>query len=40
MGAAGAIELAGNIPSFTDGIAHATINVDCLDPNCSVPDLL
>ena len=40
MGAAGAIELAGNIPSFTDGIAHATINVDDLDPNCSVPGLV
>jgi 3-oxoacyl-[acyl-carrier-protein] synthase II len=40
MGAAGAIELAGNIPSFTDGIAHATINVENLDPTCSVPGLL
>ena len=31
MGAAGAIELAGN-SSFDDGIAHATINLDNLDP--------
>ena len=40
MGAAGAIELAGNVPSFTDGIAHATINVENLDPACSVPGLV
>ena len=40
MGAAGAIELAGNIPSFSDGIAHATINVENLDPACSVPGLV
>ena len=40
MGAAGAIELAGNIPSFEDGIAHATINVENLDPACSVPGLV
>ena len=40
MGAAGAIELAGNIPSFNDGIAHATINVDELDPTCHLPGLV
>jgi len=40
MGAAGAIELAGNLPSFEDGIAHATINVDDLDPNCTLPGLV
>ena len=40
MGAAGAIELAGNIPSFRDGFAHATINVDNLDPACTVPGLV
>ena len=40
MGAAGAIELAGNIPSFNDGIAHATINVDDLDPTCHLPGLV
>ena len=34
MGAAGALELLGNIPSFQDGYAHATINVDDLDPAC------
>ena len=36
MGAAGAIELAGNLPSFQDGIAHATINLDNLDPSLSL----
>tara|TARA_B100002019_G_scaffold291135_1_gene310472 strand:- start:1157 stop:2401 length:1245 start_codon:yes stop_codon:yes gene_type:complete len=40
MGAAGAIELAGNIPSFRDGFAHATINVENLDPACTVPGLV
>ncbi|MBI1313412.1 beta-ketoacyl-[acyl-carrier-protein] synthase family protein [bacterium] len=32
MGAAGAIELLGNLPAFDDGIAHATINLDSPDP--------
>ena len=32
MGAAGALELLGNIPAFDDGIAHATINLDSPDP--------
>lgn len=36
MGAAGALELLGNIPSFEDGYAHATINLDDLDPACDV----
>jgi 3-oxoacyl-[acyl-carrier-protein] synthase II len=40
MGAAGAIELAGNLPSFEDGIAHATINLDNPDPNCHLPGLV
>lgn len=40
MGAAGAIELAGNLPSFEDGIAHATINVDHLDPSCALNGLV
>ena len=39
MGAAGAIELAGNLP-LDDGIAHATINLDNLDPNCHLPGLV
>ena len=40
MGAAGAIELAGNLPSFDDGIVHPTINVDDLDPDCEVRGLV
>jgi 3-oxoacyl-[acyl-carrier-protein] synthase II len=40
MGAAGALELAGNLPSFGDGIVHPTINVDHLDPQCEVPNLV
>jgi len=40
MGAAGALELLGNVPSFDDGIAHATINVDELDPRCALPNLV
>jgi 3-oxoacyl-[acyl-carrier-protein] synthase II len=39
MGAAGALELAGNLPAFDDGVCHATINVDRLDPECSLPGL-
>jgi 3-oxoacyl-[acyl-carrier-protein] synthase II len=40
MGAAGALELAGNIPSFEDGVCHATINVDNLDPDCALEGLV
>ncbi len=40
MGAAGALELAGNLPAFDDGICHATINVDDLDPDCALPNLV
>ena len=40
MGAAGALELAGNLPSFDDLIVHATINVDDLDPLCALPGLV
>jgi len=40
MGAAGALELAGNLPSFQDGIVHPTINVDQLDPECAIPGLV
>jgi len=40
MGAAGALELAGNLPSFDDGLIHPTINVDNLDPQCEVPNLV
>jgi 3-oxoacyl-[acyl-carrier-protein] synthase II len=40
MGAAGALELAGNLPSFADGCVHPTINVDHLDPACEVRNLV
>lgn len=40
MGAAGALELAGNIASFDDDVCHPTINVDELDPECSLPGLV
>ena len=40
MGAAGALELAGNLPSFDDLTVHPTINVDHLDPACALPGLV
>jgi 3-oxoacyl-[acyl-carrier-protein] synthase II len=40
MGAAGALELAGNLPSFSDGLVHPTINLDRLDPACEVRNLV
>ena len=40
MGAAGALELAGNLPSFEDGLVHPAINIDDLDPDCALPRLV
>jgi 3-oxoacyl-[acyl-carrier-protein] synthase II len=40
MGAAGALELAGNIPSLDDNVCHATINLDNLDPDCALKGLV
>ena len=40
MGAAGALELAGNLPSFDDNAIHPTINIDTLDPACALPNLV
>ena len=40
MGAAGALELAGNLGTFDDGIVHATINVTDLDPECAMRNLV
>lgn len=40
MGAAGALELAGNLPSFSDGMCHATINLDRPDPDCALAGLV
>lgn len=40
MGAAGALELAGNLRAFQDRVCHATINVEELDPQCALPGLV
>ena len=40
MGAAGVLELAGNLPSFRDNLVHPTINLDDLDPDCDLPGLV
>jgi 3-oxoacyl-[acyl-carrier-protein] synthase II len=40
MGAAGALELAGNIPSFEDGVVHPGMNITELDPDCEIRNLV
>jgi 3-oxoacyl-[acyl-carrier-protein] synthase II len=40
MGAAGALELAGNIPSFTDGYIHPCKKIENLDPQCAIRNLV
>jgi len=40
MGAAGALELAGNLPSFDDGLIHPTINLDNIDPECALDNFV
>jgi 3-oxoacyl-[acyl-carrier-protein] synthase II len=40
MGAAGALELAGNLPSFGDGVCHPTINLEDPDPECELPHMV
>lgn len=40
MGAAGALELAGNLPSLEDNWVHPTINISELDPECALPGLV
>lgn len=40
MGAAGALELAGNLPSFEDGMVHPCHNVFELDPECAIEGLV
>jgi 3-oxoacyl-[acyl-carrier-protein] synthase II len=40
MGAAGTLELSGNLPSFEDNMVHPTINLDDLDPECAVNNLV
>lgn len=40
MGAAGVLELAGNLPAFADNMVHPTINLDNLDPDCDLPNIV
>ncbi|TDJ07886.1 MAG: beta-ketoacyl-[acyl-carrier-protein] synthase family protein [Deltaproteobacteria bacterium] len=40
MGAAGALELAGNIPSFFDGYVHPAKKIENLDPKCQLKNLV
>ncbi len=40
MGAAGALELAGNLPSFVDDTIHPGINLDNVDPECALDNLV
>ncbi len=40
MGAAAALELAGNLPAFQDNLVHPTIHVENLDPQCTLPNLV
>ena len=40
MGAAGTLELSGNLPAFEDNIVHPTINLDDLDPECALNNLV
>ena len=40
MGAAGALEMAGNLGSFDDGVVHPTINLTDPDPKCAVRNLV
>ena len=40
MGAAGTLELSGNLPAFEDNMVHPTINLDDLDPEGAVNNLV
>jgi len=40
MGAAGVLELAGNLPAFEDNMVHPTINIKNLDPECELNNLV
>ncbi len=40
MGAAGVLELAGNLLAFEDNQVHPTINLDTLDPECALNNLV
>jgi 3-oxoacyl-[acyl-carrier-protein] synthase II len=40
MGAAGVLELAGNLPSFVDGLVHPTINLENCDADCALSNIV
>ncbi|MZH45789.1 MAG: beta-ketoacyl-[acyl-carrier-protein] synthase family protein [Nitrospinae bacterium] len=40
MGAAGTLELSGNLPAFEDNMVHPTIKLDDLDPECALNHLV
>ena len=40
MGAAGVLELAGNLPAFEDNLVHPTINCNDPDPECNLPNMV
>lgn len=40
MGAAGVLELTGNLPAFQDKIVHPTINIDNIDSKCQLKNLV
>ena len=40
MGAAGVLELAGNLPSFVDNQVHPTINLEELDEDCNLDGIV
>ena len=40
MGAAGALELAGNLPSFNDHLVHPGMNLENMDPECAMKNLV
>ncbi len=40
MGAAGVLELAGNLPAFEDNQVHPTINLESLDPECTLDNIV
>ncbi len=40
MGAAGVLELAGNLPAFDDHLVHPTINLENIDPQCRLTNIV
>ena len=40
MGAAGVLELTGNLPAFDDATVHPTINLENIDPECNLKNLV